>query len=67
MRGVTAERARAVEEESIVKWPYTDHWGGASITEGSARAQSNYAKEMFAAAMRGRLELFDPPKQITGD
>lgn len=49
-------------EAHIRKWPWEDPWKGAAITEGSAIAQSKYALEMHDAAMRGRLSLFDQPR-----
>jgi hypothetical protein len=67
MRGATQDHARGVSEHShIRKWNWDDPWNGAALTEGAIRAQSLYAKEMHDAAMRGRLEFFDPPKPLIG-
>lgn len=49
--------------ERICKWPFSDPWGGASMTEGRARAEAHYASQMYSAAMLGRLENFDQPKR----
>lgn len=63
MRGAQREVAQAMEIPArIRKWNWEDPWNGAGLTEGAIRAQSLYAKEMHDAAMRGRLEFFDPPR-----
>lgn len=54
----TREAMSGIGVPERTRWPFDDRWGGAAITEGSARAQALYAQQMYNAAMRGHLLQF---------